>query len=107
MDDTRVDLQLDQSVVDASRTPVSLIVSPQVVHQEVSPSTQRLGLSSDQNQSSAADAPIIEINLAFDAPDESSEPMDAVAGPSGSSNMTIDASLDPEGMINHFGVCFL
>lgn len=105
MDDTRVDLQLDQSVVDGSRTPVAILVSPQVGHQEVSPSNQRIIVSSDQTQSSAGVAPVIEIDMVFDtsdAPDESSEQMDAVAGPSGSSNMPIDMSNDPEGNSSAF-----
>lgn len=95
MDDTRVDLELDQSVVEASRLPATVSVSPQVAHQEVSPSSQRHNPLSDQ-----PNIPTIEIDLAFDnsdAPDESSEPMDAVAGPSGSSNVTSDALHDSEG----------
>lgn len=96
MDDTRVDLQLDQSVVDASRSAVAANVSPQVAHQQVSPSSQRLNLSTEQTFT--ADVPVLEINLAFDTsdtPDESSVQMDAVAGPSGSSSMAIEA--DAEG----------
>lgn len=99
MDDTRVDLQLDQSVVDASRTPVSVSVSPQVAHQQVSPSTRRLNLTAEQNQSSTFEDSMSHIYETSEEPLESSEPMDAVAGPSGTSSMTIGASNEAGGNI--------
>lgn len=98
LDDTRVDLQLDQSVSDVSRMPAAN-TSPLVVHQQVSPSTQRQAPSDQHQSAAAADAAVLEIQLdTTDAPDESPEQTDEVAGPSGSSSMAVDASQAPEGI---------